>query len=61
MGKCAECRNCYKPDGAKSKEVCLADLWDRNEDDFLHEQEDFYEYIYKERLCTDFSIDHRAD
>lgn len=53
MAQCANCRNCYKP--KDQKEACLADLWDRNEDDFLQDGDDFFEYIHKVRFCSDYS------
>ena len=49
---CVDCKYYNKPEG--ETEFCGADLWDRDEDSYIKSDEDFEEYINKERLCTGF-------
>jgi len=56
--KCIDCKK-YKNDVLTANagaEYCVSDMWDRNdeEQDWLHADEDFKEYVEKERFCSEF-------
>jgi hypothetical protein len=50
LTNCTTCQHCNL-----KAQLCDADMWDRNADDetWLHSDDDFNEYINKDRFCTE--------
>jgi len=47
--RCIDCKKCEKDD-----QYCRAGMWDREDDEFLKSDNDFNDYLKKERFCSEF-------
>lgn len=58
MVQCKNCKNnkCDKTPHGTYVHYCGAGMWDRTdeEQDWLHDDEDFEEYLNKDQFCSDY-------
>lgn len=52
MAQCVDCKHFNNSE--INDEYCGQCVWDRSEDEFIKSQNDYEEYINKDRICSEF-------